>query len=113
MRYIVEQGQITGSRQKIVLSGCSLARRETRLISVPTAQTDPGGDSAIRLTMYSVEPASSAASTTSCLHSGWTITRTPGWFSRAQSIWARENRAWTEHQPSQSTNLAASISAAE
>ena len=42
MRYMVEQGQITGSRQKIVLSGISFCRRRTRLISVPTAQVDPG-----------------------------------------------------------------------
>ena len=38
MRYIVEQGQTTGSRQNTVLSGFSCARRLTRLISVPTAQ---------------------------------------------------------------------------
>ena len=47
MRYIVLQGQTTGSRQKIVLSGFWSWSRFTRLISVPTAQTDPAGASVI------------------------------------------------------------------
>ena len=47
MRYIVAHGQTTGSRQKIVLSGFSRARRETRLISVPTAQAVRRGPSVI------------------------------------------------------------------
>ena len=45
MRYMVEQGQTTGSRQKTTLSGFCLARRFTRLISVPTAHLLPEGDS--------------------------------------------------------------------
>ena len=45
IRYMVEQGQITGSRQKTCLSGFSFARRDTRLISVPTAQLLPAGAS--------------------------------------------------------------------
>ena len=40
---MVEQGQTTGSRQKMVFSGISRANRLTRLISVPTAQIVPGG----------------------------------------------------------------------
>ena len=43
MRYIVEQGQTTESRQKMVLSGFSAASRLTMLISVPMAMTLPGG----------------------------------------------------------------------
>ena len=63
MRYMVLQGQTTGSRQKTVLSGFSCARRLTRLISVPTAQTLPGAPSAMAFAMNSVEPLQSAACT--------------------------------------------------
>ena len=45
MRYIVLQGQTTGSRQKTVLSGFCCASRLTRLISVPTAHDVPAGAS--------------------------------------------------------------------
>ena len=62
MRYMVEQGQTTESRQKTVLSGFSFARRLTRLISVPTAQTVPGSALVTVLMMNSVEPFESAAS---------------------------------------------------
>ena len=78
MRYIVEHGQTTGSKQNTVLSGYCAARRFTKLISVPTAMADPAGALAISLTMYAVEPVPSAASTTCIEHSGCTITLTPG-----------------------------------
>ena len=41
MRYIVEHGQTTESRQKTVLSGFSAASLFIMLISVPTAMTLP------------------------------------------------------------------------
>ena len=75
---MVEQGQTTESRQKMVCSGCWLARRWTRLISVPMAKTEPAGAAAMALTMKSVEPEASAASTTSMGHSGWTMTLDAG-----------------------------------
>src|SRR3990172_2986584 len=56
MRYMVEQGQTTGSRQNTSLSGFSLARRLTRLISVATAHCEPVGAAAMVLAMNSVEP---------------------------------------------------------
>ena len=43
MRNIVEHGQISGSSDTIVLSGCSSARRCTMWISVPTPSTAPAG----------------------------------------------------------------------
>ena len=43
MRNIVEHGQISGSSDTTVLSGCSGASRCTRWISVPTAIVDPAG----------------------------------------------------------------------
>ena len=46
MRFIVEHGQISGSSDTTVLSGCSWASRLTRWISVPTAIVDPVGASA-------------------------------------------------------------------
>ena len=73
MRYIVEHGQTTGSRQKIVCCGYSAARRCTRLISVPMAKVEPAGAASMAFTMKSVEPAASAASTTAIGHSGCTI----------------------------------------
>ena len=39
---------------------------------------EPGGAASRALMMYSVEPTSSAARTTSCRHSGCTKTVTPG-----------------------------------
>ena len=42
MRNIVEHGQISGSSDTTVLSGCSAAMRCTMWISVPTPITDPG-----------------------------------------------------------------------
>jgi hypothetical protein len=62
---MVLHGQTTGSRQKTVLSGFSFARRETRLISVPTPITEPAGASATYFAMKAVEPLASAACTTS------------------------------------------------
>ena len=49
MRNIVEHGQISGSSDTTVLSGCSAARRCTRWISVPTAMAEPGGRGLDRL----------------------------------------------------------------
>src|SRR3989304_2530537 len=43
MRYMVEQGQTTGSRQKTSLSGFSRARRGTRLISGEKGNLEAGG----------------------------------------------------------------------
>ena len=51
MRYIVEQGQITGSRQKMVCCGYSAASLCTRFTSVPIAKVLPAGAAAIALTM--------------------------------------------------------------
>ena len=99
MRYIVEQGQPTGSKQNTVLSGYCAARRFTRLISVPTAMADPAGALAISLTMYAVEPVPSAASTTCIEHSGCTITLTPGNAARAFSICSTVKRWCTEQKP--------------
>ncbi len=99
MRYIVEQGQTTGSKQNTVLSGYCAARRFTRLISVPTAMADPAGALAISLTMYAVEPVPSAASTTCIEHSGCTITLTPGYALRARSTCSTVKRWCTEQKP--------------
>ena len=82
MRNIVEQGQISGSSENTVLSGCSAASRCTMWISVPTASTAPAGAAATHSWMRSVEPTRSASSTTSCAHSGCTITSTPGCSAR-------------------------------
>ncbi len=49
--------------------------------------------------MYSVEPLSSAAWTTSHVHSGWTITRMPGCCLRTFSICFAVKRVWTEQWP--------------
>ena len=108
MRYIVAHGQTTGSRQKTVLSGFSRASRETRLISVPTANFEPAGASVIVRVMNSVEPSMSAACTTSITHSGCTITVIPGCSRRAFSIWATENRRCTEQCPFQRMTRACS-----
>ena len=43
MRNIVEQGQTSGSRERIVLSGVSSSSRFTKWISVPTPMTEPEG----------------------------------------------------------------------
>jgi hypothetical protein len=51
MRFIVEQGQISGSSVTTVLSGFSSARRLTRWTSVPTAIVAPAGASATALMM--------------------------------------------------------------
>ena len=71
---MVEQGQITGSRQKMVCCGYSAASRLTMLISVPIANVVGSVAAAMAFLMKSVEPAESAASTTSMGHSGCTIT---------------------------------------
>ena len=56
MRYMVEQGQITESRQNTVLSGCCAANLLTRLISVPTAQAETRRSVGYLRFLYSVEP---------------------------------------------------------
>ena len=43
MRNMVEHGQMSGSSETTVVSGCSASRRCTRWISVPTPMTDPEG----------------------------------------------------------------------
>ena len=43
MRYIVEQGQTTGSKQNTVLSGHCAARRFTKLISGAHSNGGSGG----------------------------------------------------------------------
>jgi alpha,alpha-trehalose phosphorylase len=43
MRFMVEHGQMSGSSDTTVLSGCSWASRLTRWISVPMATVDPAG----------------------------------------------------------------------
>src|SRR5690349_551794 len=98
---MVEQGQITGSRQIIVVSGFTACNRRTRFISVPIARTLPAGAFSTAWMMYSVEPASSANWTTSTGHSGWTITLTPGYSALALAIWAGVKRLWTEQKPLQ------------
>ena len=54
-----------------LVGATSFARRLTRWISVATAHTMPGGLLRTVLMMCSVEPLSSAAWTTSNVHSGW------------------------------------------
>ena len=66
---------------------------------MPTAQTDPGAPSVTWRMMYSVEPLSSAACTTSHGTSGCTMTRTPGCCSRMRAICATVKRSWTEQCP--------------
>ena len=100
MRYIVEQGQTTGSRQKIVLSGCSFASRFTRLISVPTAQIVPAGDSrdhlddelgrAVHVGRLPPPRAGTPDARSRC---------TPGYSRRACSICSTQKRWCVEHQP--------------
>src|SRR5579875_851667 len=96
MRYIVEQGQTTGSRQKISCSGWAFASRCTRLISVPTAHLLPAGARSICSTIYSVEPNRSAASSTSRRHSGCTSTLISGYSARAFSICSTLKRMCVE-----------------
>src|SRR5438552_12635512 len=93
---MVEHGQITGSKQKIVLFGFSFWSRLTRLISVPTAHFDPDGASVTFLMMYSVDPLRSDAFTTSSVHSGCTITWIPGCSFLAVSTCSTVNRPCTE-----------------
>src|ERR687897_505661 len=112
MRYIVEHGQITGSRQKISCCGYSAASRCTRLISVPIAKVEPAGAAWMAFTMKSVEPAASAASTTGIGHSGCTMTCTPGCEARAAAICSTVKRLCTEQNPCHRMTLASSSAAA-
>ena len=73
--------------------------RLTRWTSVATAQTLPGGLSLTVLMMYSVEPLSSAAWTTSNVHSGCATTLPPGYFLRNASICGTVKRVCTEQWP--------------
>ena len=81
------------------MSGFSLARRATNRSSVPTAQLDPGGEDDVVLMIYEVEPTSSASSTTSGRHSGWTTTRTPGCSPLTRRTSSGRNRTCTLHVP--------------
>ena len=78
MRNMVEHGQTSGSSDTTVLSGCSSSSRFTRWISVPTPMTAPAGASSTARMMKSVDPTSSAISTTSWAHSGWMTTMPAG-----------------------------------
>src|SRR6185437_3379251 len=53
------------------------------------------------LTMSAVEPAKSAAATTSGGHSGWASTTAPGWASRSSRMSAAVNRSCTSQRPRQ------------
>ena len=75
---------------------------------VPTAHTLPGALSRTALRMYSVDPLSSAACTTSNGTSGCTMTRMPGCCSRRRAICCTVNRVWTEQCPFHSSSFAAS-----
>ena len=103
IRYIVQQGQLTGSKQKMVLSGLLMASRLTKLISVPTAHLEPGGASLIVFLINSVDPFMSAASTVSFGHSGCTNTVTSGYLLRADSICLPVNLVWPAQWPCHNT----------
>ena len=66
---MVEQGQVTGSREKIVLSWLLMASQLARLTSVPIPHLLPGGAELTFFRMNSVEPTMSAAWTVSIGHS--------------------------------------------
>ncbi len=101
MRFIVEQKQTVRSRNMTFLSGWASASRFTRLSSVPSAHAEPGAAASSVWMMTSVDPTWSAAVTTSCLHSGWTSTLTPGTRSRTSRTESRLNRPCTEQWPRQ------------
>ena len=120
MRYIVEQGQTTGSRQKIVLSGCSLRQALDQVDLVPTAQIVPAGDSSIGLddelgrAVAGRRPATTSAGTPGGRDAARRDTR-----ARACSICSTVKRWWVEQQPFQRMTLrvesavASSVDAAE
>ena len=56
------------------LVGVAQRQPMDQVISVPTAHALPAGASSMALIIFSVEPAASAAWTTSMVHSGCTIT---------------------------------------
>ena len=56
----------------------------------------PGGAASLAVMMYSGEPTSSAAVTTSCRHSGCTSTRTAGMRARTSFTLSRVKRPCTE-----------------
>ncbi len=86
-RNIVEHRHPNWSSVSTVRSGAtSRASRLTRCTSVPMAHTEPGGLSRTVLRMNSVDPASSAACTTSHGVSGCTITLAVGCCFRTFSI---------------------------
>ena len=62
MRNIVEHGQISGSSDTTVRSGCSFAMRWTMWISVATPRTAPGPAASTHSRMRSVDPTRSASS---------------------------------------------------
>ena len=96
---MVEQGQTSGSRQTTVLSGDSLLSRFTRWISVATPMTEPDGAAATARMMASVDPVTSPIATTSCAHSGWTITIPPGCSARKAVTCSGRKRWCTEQCP--------------
>ena len=107
------RGNPSWSSEMTVLSGAtSCARRFTRCTSVPTAQMLPGGLCRDLFRMYSVEPLSSAACTTSHGTSGCTITRTPGCSLADERDCCTVKRSCTEQWPFHSNSLAASASSA-
>src|SRR5665647_2472269 len=75
------------------------ARRRTRLSSVPTTHELPSGAAAMVWMIRSVEPTTSADSTTSYWHSGCTITLTSGMVARAAATASSEKRPCTEQCP--------------
>ena len=106
-RNIVEHRQPNGSSVTTVLSGAtSCVRRLTRWISVATAQTVPAGLFLTVLMMCSVEPLTSAAWTTSNVHSGCAMTLPSGYFFRNASICCTVKRVWTEQCPFHRISLA-------
>ena len=111
MRNIVEHGHTRGSSDTTVLSGCSSSSRLTRWISVPTPMTEPAGASSTARMMKSVDPTSSAISTTSWAHSGWTNTRPSGCSARKAATCSGRKRWWTEQCPFHSSKVASFTSA--
>ena len=106
---VVEHRHPNGSSVTTVRSGAtSCANRLTRCTSVATAQTLPSGLERTTSMMRSVEPLSSAACTTSNVHSGCAITLPWGCCFRKASICCTVKRVWTEQCPFHSRSFACS-----
>ena len=65
------------------------------------AQRVPGGAASISRMILLVEPTASARSTTSIMHSGWTMILMPGYFARICVTCCGRNIWWTLQQPFQ------------